>query len=70
MNIQEKTILNRASLNSQTVKDKTFDKLFEKKSLCVFGQKVEDEIVILGNTVGLQTESEKSVFRNRNDIQL
>lgn len=66
VNIQEKAILHRASLNSQPIKEKTFDKIFEKKSLCIFGQKVEDDLVIFGNTVGLQTDAEKSFFRNRN----
>ena len=30
--------------------------MFQKQSLCVVGQKVEDEVVIIGNTVGLQTD--------------
>lgn len=62
--------MHRAALNSQILKDKTFEKIIEKKSLCIVGQKVEDDLVIFGNTVGLQTEGDKTMFRNRNEIQV
>jgi len=31
------------------------DKIIEKRELCVVGQKVEDELTISGNNVGIQT---------------
>ena len=68
--IHQKAILHRSSLNSQISRDKSVDKVFDRRSLCVVGQKVDDEVVIYGNTVGIQTEVEKNMFKPRSEIMV
>ena len=63
-------MLHRSSLNSQISRDKSVDKVFDRRSLCVVGQKVDDEVVIYGNTVGIQTEVEKNMFKPRSEIMV
>lgn len=54
VDIQDKAILNRASMNVMTTREKSQERLFEK-NLCVLGQKVDDDLTINGNTVGVMT---------------
>lgn len=64
VDIPEKSVLNRSTNVNLPAAEK------EKKGLFVIGQKVEEELTISGNTVGVQVEIGKSFLKNRNDIAL
>lgn len=66
VDIQQKAVLHRSSLNVQTSREpKSFERIFEKKSLCVVGQKVDEDLVINGNTVGILAEMDKNFLKPR-----
>ena len=61
MDLHEKPILRGSSLNSQKGDklnsqkgDKGCDRLLDK-GLCILGQKVEDDLTVQGNSVGVQS---------------
>lgn len=56
VDVSDKLILSRASLNKMAA-DKTaniVEKLFQKKSLCVIGQRMEEEVTVNDISVGVQ----------------
>lgn len=72
VDLSDRAVLHRSSMNSMP-NEKTApaaEKIFEKKSLCVIGQKVEEELTINDLSVGVQAEMAKVFLRNRNDLQL
>lgn len=66
----ERAVLHKSSMNVMTSREASTDKMFEKKSLCVVGLRVEDDLIINGLSVGVQTETNSPVFRNRNEVQV
>ena len=56
-------------MNVMTTREKSQERLFEK-NLCVFGQKVEDDLIINGNSVGVMAEMGKNFLKSRNEVIL
>jgi hypothetical protein len=56
----ERTALGRSTANNLPV----------GRGLCVWGQKMEEDLVISGCTVGVQVEMARAFLRNRNEMAI
>ena len=71
VDMPEKNVLNRSSfMNIAQERNDSGSKLLPKKGgLCVVGQKMEDDLTLMGQSVGVQVDFTRIFLKHRKELQ-